>query len=324
MRFRGIGTAVIAALVMLGMIWQVTGCGLPSDAAASVNGVIITKDDVSKEISNMRKTRGALVPAEDAGDDYSNFVRSTTEKLVFYELVKQEADKAGITVTASEVQERLQLLADDSYLGELDKLKEDFAAKGFSEEDMFTEIARAIRQEKLGESVGKDIQVTDEDAQAYYDRNIIQYDQPERRQVRQIVTENEAAAQDAVRRARAGESFITLVEQLSVDPNAAQKKGAVGLVVKGQLPAELEGPVFSMQAGQVSDPIKSGDKWYVLSLENIMPANLRTFDQVREEIKEIYGAQQYSERWKTYGDDVRASASIEYAPDYDPALKTQT
>ncbi|MFA5802189.1 MAG: peptidyl-prolyl cis-trans isomerase [Thermoleophilia bacterium] len=180
-----------------------------------------------------------------------------------------------------------------------------------------------MTQEKLAETIGSQIEVTDEDAQAYYDRNRIQYDQPERRQVRQIVTDNEATAVDAVRRARAGESFITLVEELSTDSQSSQKKGALGMVVKDQLQPELDAIVFNMKTGEISDPVKLGSQWYVFSLENIMPANLRTIDQVRDEIKRHYGAQKFSESWKKFGDDVRAAASIEYAPDYDPALKVE-
>jgi len=322
MRVKTLGVALVAVVGLMGIIAFSAGCGgLSNNAAASVNGTIITKDDVAREISIMRMARGALIPAEDAGDRYTNFVRETTEKLVFYELVKEEADKKGITVTNSEIEERLQDLADDSFLGQVSKLKEEYTRKGFTEEDLRTEVFRAITQEKLEESIGKDIKVTDEDAQVFYDRNRIQYDQPERRQVRQIVTDNEAAALDAVKRARAGESFIKLVEELSTDSQASQKKGALGMVVKDQLQPELDSVVFNIKVGEISDPVKLGSQWYVLSLDNIMPANLRTFDQVRDEIKRHYGAQQFSERWKKYGDDVRANANIEYTPDYDPALK---
>lgn len=322
MRVRILGIALLAVVGLMGIIAFSAGCGgLSDNAAASVNGTIITKDEVAGEISIMRMSMGAMIPAEDAGDIYTNFVRETTEKLVFYELIRQEAEKKGMTVTNSEIEQRLQELADDSFLGEVSKLREEYTRKGFTEEDLRTEVTRALRQEKLAESIGREIEVTDEDAQSYYDRNRIQYDQPERRQVRQIVTDNEAAALDAVKRARAGESFITLVEELSTDSQSSQKKGALGMVTRDQLPPELDSVVFNMQAGAISDPVKLGSQWYVFSLENLMPANLRTFEQASDEIKRHYGAQKFSERWKKYGEDVRADASIEYATDYDPALK---
>lgn len=324
MRFRILSIALLAVIGLLAIIAFSVGCGgLPGNAAASVNGTIITKDDVAGEISKMRMTRGAMIPAESDGDRYTNFVRETTEKLVFYELVKEEATKKGLTVSSAEIDERLQELADDSYLGDVSKLREEYTKKGFTEEDLRTEVIRAMTQEKLAETIGSQIVVTDEDAQAYYDRNRIQYDQPERRQVRQIVTDNEATAVDAVRRARAGESFITLVEELSTDSQSSQKKGALGMVVKDQLQPELDAIVFNMKTGEISDPVKLGSQWYVFSLENIMPANLRTIDEVRDEIKRHYGAQKFSESWKKFGDDVRAAASIEYAPDYDPAMKVE-
>ncbi|MHB1326313.1 MAG: peptidylprolyl isomerase [Thermoleophilia bacterium] len=76
-----------------------------------------------------------------------------------------------------------------------------------------------------------------------------------------------------------------------------------------------------LQIGEVSDPIKVGEQWYVLVLENILPANLRTLDQVRNEIKKIYGNQIFSERWRAFVQDTYDNASIEFSPDYDPGTR---
>ena len=325
MRVNSFGIKLLAAVGLIGLIGMLTGCSsLSENDAASVNGTIITKDDVAKEISNMRKTYGALVPSESDGDVYTNFVRSTAEKLVFYKLMETEAEDKGISISEADIEQHIQELADESFLGEPDKLREEYFNKGFTEEDIRAEAVRAILNEKLQAQIGKDIQVTDQDAQDYYERNRTQYDQPERRQARQLVTDKEADAITAVSKARSGESFITLVEQYSTDPQAQQKKGAMGkMVARGELPPELENVIFDMKAGDISNPVKLGEQWYVFSLEYISPANLRTLDQVRDEIKAIYGAQIFSERWKAYGDQVRSDASIEYKQDYDPAFKVE-
>lgn len=323
MRAKVIGVLLVSVGLM-GIAVLLTGCGgLSDDTAATVNGKVITKDDVALRISQLRNVYGAMIPEESAGDIFDNFRKETTDQLVREALEQQETEKKNITVSQADINQRWQDIADESFLGDVDRLKQDYAAKGLSEEDMANDVRRALLHEKLMVSLQEGIVVSDEDAQAFYERNRLQYDQPERRQMRQIVTDNESAAIDATRRARAGESFVTLVDELSIDPEAQQKKGALGLVTKGQLAPELEAVAWRMSLGQVSDPVKVGEQWYVLSLENILPANLRTFEQVKEEIKVLYANQIFSERWRKFVQDVYDNADIEFSPDYDPATKVE-
>jgi foldase protein PrsA len=316
---------IVALLVTVGFggaIPSLLGCGgLEGNAAASVNGTVISKDNVASRIEELRKVYGAMIPTADQGDVFDNFRKETTDQLVREELELQQTKAKKISVSDAEIQTRFQDMADESFLGDVSRLKQDYAAKGLTEEEMNGDVRRAILHEKLMESIGKDIQVTDQEAEDYYDRNRSQYDQPERRQVRQIFTASQSAAMAATRRARAGESFVTLVDELSVDPQASEKKGALGLVTKGQLAPALDQVLWSMQIGEVTDPIKVGEQWYVLTLENTLPANLRTFDQVRNEIKTIYGNQIFSERWRAFVQETYDNASIEYSPDYDPGTK---
>lgn len=315
---------LLVSVGLMGIGSLLAGCGsLSEDTAATANGKVITKEDVAARISQLRNVYGAMVPEESEGDVFDNFRKETTDQLVREALELQETEKKNITVTQAEIDQRLEEVADESFLGEVDRLKQDYAEKGLTEEEMNADVRRALLHEKLMASIGKDIQVTDQDAQEYYDRNRAQYDQPERRQARQIVTDDESAALEATRRSRAGESFVTLVDEISIDGDAKQKKGALGLVTKGQLAPELDSALWSMSIGQVSDPIKIGEQWYVISLESILPASLQTFDSVKEDIRLLYGNQIFAELWRKYVDDVYNSADIEFSPDYDPANKVE-
>jgi parvulin-like peptidyl-prolyl isomerase len=321
----GMRAKVLLLLVtagLIGVIIVLAGCGgLSEDTAAAVNGKVITKEDVTARINQLRKVYGAMVPEESEGDIYDNFRKETTDQLVREALEQQQAEQKNITVTQAEIDQRMQEVADESFLGDVNRMKQDYASKGLSGEDMAGDVRRAILHEKLMANIQEGISVSDEDALAYYERNRLQYDQPERRQVRQIVTDKESAALEASNRARSGESFVTLVDELSTDSGSQQKKGALGLVTKGQLASELDAAIWKMSVGQVTDPIKVGEQWYVLSLENIIPASLQTFDQARDEIKVIYANQIFAERWRKFVQDVYDTGDIEFNPDYDPGNK---
>jgi foldase protein PrsA len=303
---------VCAALLFL-------GCNnLSSDTAASVNGTVITKDDVAEQIELMRK-RSGMASSDDQAKS-ARLRRQITDQLVRAELEKQEAAGKGISVTGQDIEDQLQQMAEDQFLSDRQRMMEDYYSKGFSEEELRTEVAQMILHEKLMDTIRQEIPISDEEIQAYYDRNRVQYDLPERRQARQLVTGSESTALEAVSRARTGEDFATLVEQLSNDPQATATKGSIGLIAPGQLPPELESVLFSLNLGDVSDPVKSGDRWYVLRVESIFAPTPKTPEQARGEIREILVNQKFSQRWREYFDGVLANASLEFDPDYDPSL----
>lgn len=304
----------------------IAGCGsLPEDAAVRVNGHVITKDEVATRIDHLRKKLGALVPDESQEVTFSNYRREVTDKLVQEWLEMEETDRRGITVSEEEIDSRFLELAEESYLGYVDQLiKQEALDVGLTEADLRDQVRRDLLHEKLMQDVGKDIVVTDEDARAYYEKNITQYVRPEQRQVRQLITDSEAAAAAAVSRIRAGESFISLVEQISVDPLAQEKKGALNLISPGQLAPELDAAVYRLALGQVSDPVKVGDQWYVVTVENILPPVNNPFETVKEEVRGLYGNQIFAERYRALVKEVYDGADKEYDPDYNLAGRVNT
>ncbi|MBE0428471.1 MAG: peptidyl-prolyl cis-trans isomerase [Thermoleophilia bacterium] len=315
------------SLIMAGLFGTIAiaglaGCGsLPDDAAASVNGEIITKAEVADRIDNLRKVYSAMIPSEEDEAGYGDLRREVADQLVREELERQETEKRGITVSEAEIDERMEYTAEEKFLGDTVRMIEEFEGMGISVEQMRDDIRRTILHEKMEADIGKDIQVTDEDARDYYERNIGQYVQPERRQVRQIITSDEADAAAAVSRLRAGEDMLQLVSEISIDETAAARRGALGLVSPGQLAPELDQAISGLGNGEISDPVRLGEQWYVFKVENIIPAMLRSFEDVRNEIIVIYGGQLYSQKWREFVSEVYDNASIKFDKEYDPAFK---
>ncbi len=321
---------VLAALLLSIPAIGVTACGeLPDDAAARVNDIVITRDDVDARIENLRKSYGPMIPQADADGDgeleceYTNFRRDTTEQLVQEELEAQQAEEMGISVSEQEIDDAIQETADDGFLGDVDRLLQSYYDRGFTSEELRADVERTLLHDKvMNEAIGP-IEVTDEDIRAYYERNIDQYQQPERRTARQLVTNDEATARAAVQRARAGEDFIELVRELSVDPEVQDKLGSLGLLVPGALTGELDSVVFSLGSLEISDPIPVAGQWYVVKVETIIPPVDIPLEQEKENIREFAGNEMGATRWREFVDDVYEDASVDYNPDYDPGLRDE-
>jgi parvulin-like peptidyl-prolyl isomerase len=312
------GTFLFLLLVGFGAF--LSGCGgLNSDAAVSVSGVIITKQDVEAQIDYRNK----IFPGMVSRDDEVNFPkirRQTTKDMVSTELEAQEAKRRGITVVVTEVEDELQTMSEVDFLGDVSRMMEDYASKGVTDADLRRVAAEKLIHEKLAADVKKDISVSEDEIQKYYEKNQNTYNQSELRQTRQIVTGSQAAALDAASRVNAGESFVDVAKRVSIDPQASKNGGSLGLVAPGKLPPELEAVLFKMSVGQVSDPINVADKWYVLTVELVQPGQAMSIDQTRAGIRQIIADEAMAERWKSFVDDLYNNASLEFDPEYNPNL----
>jgi len=71
-----------------------------------------------------------------------------------------------------------------------------------------------------------------------------------------------------VGRIRGGEDFVKLVEQYSEDPDSKATEGDFGLVTRdGAFKQEIKEAVFALKDGEVSDPIRSGNYFYIIRIK---------------------------------------------------------
>jgi len=83
----------------------------------------------------------------------------------------------------------------------------------------------------------------------------------------------------------AGESFEALAEAHSDDPGSAQQGGDLGFFGKGVMDAPFEDAVFSMDEGEISEPIRSSFGFHVIKLTGIRPAETKPFEEVKERVR---------------------------------------
>jgi peptidyl-prolyl cis-trans isomerase C len=98
-----------------------------------------------------------------------------------------------------------------------------------------------------------------------------------------------------------GEPMTTLAHKFSEDEATRSDGGNLGYFNPGGyirgigFSKELSDAAFSMEPGVVSDPIKWGDGYSLLRVNELRPARLRPYEEVREEIKELLTRQRLEE-----------------------------
>ncbi len=135
------------------------------------------------------------------------------------------------------------------------------------------------------QDVAKGIDIPDDRLRQEYESRKDQLGVPERRHVLQLVVPDEASAKAAAERMKS-EPFETVARGTSGGSFAD-----LGFVDRAGLLAELAEPAFAAAEGSVVGPIESklGERtlgWYLLKVEKVEPGHPRSFEEVREELRQ--------------------------------------
>lgn len=165
------------------------------------------------------------------------------------------------------------------------------------------QMRRLILLEALAKRDLEGISVTDEEVKEFYQKNAAVFKVPERIHVRQIVVKALPEAESLRATATGGADFANLVSQHSIGAGKAQG-GDVGWYVKEQdrqlaqwtggdtsqsatFFPQLESVTFSLEVGQVSQPVKGPDgNYYLIRLEERVPERQKQLTEVWDQIRE--------------------------------------
>ncbi|WP_309121423.1 peptidylprolyl isomerase [Paenibacillus sp.] len=255
--------------------------------AASVNGVSISKQDVFD----------ALLAA-DGGQTLSSMIDA--------ELVRQAAEAAGVEVTDADIAERMdavkgQFSSEDEFLSTL-------AMYGMTVEGLEEQMALEAQLKKLLEP---QIAVTDEEIQTYYDENAAALEQPEQVKASHILVATEEEAKELRLRLAGGEDFAALAAEKSLDTGTVESGGDLGFFEKGAMEEPFETAAFSLEVGQLSEPVETSNGFHIIQVTEKKAAYMPTLEEKKEEIRETLANEALSTLSTTWLEEQRTNADVE-------------
>jgi foldase protein PrsA len=320
------------------------GCGgVPGNAVAEVDGTSIEKEDFehwmnvaakssgqpnatvpdapeyTKCVENKRKT--APKPAkgqpkttdeqlkEQCKQEYEQLRDQVLQLLTSFEWIEGEAEEMGIKVTDAEVKKSFDQQKKQSFPKEADyqKFLKDY---GQTEQDVMQRVKLDLLSNKIRDKVieGKD-KVTDAQIEDFYNKNKERFAQPERRDLRIVLTKAEAKAQQAKQALNSGESWKTVAKQYSIDEASKSQAGKLPAQAEGTLEKALDEAVFKAKQGAVTGPVKTQFGHYVFEVEKVQKASQQTLAQAKETIRQTLQSQnqqkaldafvkEFQDKWK--------------------------
>jgi parvulin-like peptidyl-prolyl isomerase len=199
------------------------------------------------------------------------------DEFVDDKLLLQAAVNDSVTLTPEEKGEFLKKLREDGWTAE-----EESAALS-SEEGPLSD---RLKVEKYIFGLVKDVTVTDDEVSTYYEQNKSRFFLPERIKVSQIMLPTEPAAVEVWEGLRGGseDDFRAAAKARSVSPEAAEG-GLMGVFQKGQLPAEMEASVFSLQEGEISPVVRSSYGFHIFRVDKKYAAEEMSLEDASASIR---------------------------------------
>jgi peptidyl-prolyl cis-trans isomerase D len=144
------------------------------------------------------------------------------------------------------------------------------------------------------QDIRANITVPEQDVQRYYNQNIDQYSQPEQVRASHILLNiegrDEAAvrtqAEDLLAQVRKGADFEALAKKHSEDVASATRGGDLDWFGRGRMVPEFEAVAFSLEAGQVSDLVRTPYGFHIIKVTDTRAADVQPLEAVRGTITE--------------------------------------
>ncbi|MEW8015079.1 MAG: nitrogen fixation protein NifM [Candidatus Sedimenticola endophacoides] len=240
-------------------------------------------------------------PSELDEVQYTEVHRRASRSFELEALVLSSPEARDLIVTDSQLQQSMEEVA--GRYSSPQEFLQDLEANGL-DESLFQQ---ALHRELIFDSVMQRVSanaatVSDLDIRLFYEMHHDRFAHPEKRTARHIlITVNADFAENS------REAALTRIEQIAGKLQGREKRfsefarrhsecptamegGKLGDAVRGQLYAELDTALFSMEEGSVSDVIESELGFHILLCEKIHPAKRvplsKVMDRIRDTLQE--------------------------------------
>jgi parvulin-like peptidyl-prolyl isomerase len=246
----------------------------PADVVAMVNGVEITAGDFARHRALYMQKKGVQ-------ETNSSENQQILQNLLMQQVILM-SDRAEKTAESPAVQRQL----------------EEFK-KNLVVETIIKEVTTNVPE------------VSEEEMQAYYEANKQDILSLPMVDAAVIMVKSREEAEAAKKRLDAGEDFVALVQELSIDVPTASKDGYLGRVQKGSLNQDIEKVLFSLNEGQVSDIVETKFGFNIFKVaDHIEPAPM-PYDQVQKKIRTLLTQQRSQAALRSFFNKLTADADIQ-------------
>jgi len=293
------------------------GNALSGDIAVSVDGVVLKKADLEKDLQaafNMYKNK---VPADKQKEMKEQLRKQIIDVFIMRTLLSREVEKRKITASKEEIAKAVE------------KIKAQVAPNKsvdeFMKENKITneDIALAVKIEKFQNmEVGQKGKPTDKEITKFYNDNREKFfSQPAGVHVRHILiavkkeddaktkAQKKAKIEDLRKQLLSGGDFAELARKNSDCPSK-EMGGDLGDVKKGQMVKEFEAAAFSQEKNAIGPVITTQYGYHIVQVLDKQPEKKVALNEVKDKISKHLEQTKRMEAFKAIVKKIRDEAKV--------------
>lgn len=329
---------LVASALTGALMFSAVGCNMveKTQAAinkttvATVNGEKITLGEVDSRLkgvfTQMKNQYGdKYMEDPQVAQQILQQRQNVTQGLVTDKILGIEADKLGIKPSEEEMKKKVDEKFDNIKKGMGDNFNKALEAEGYTEDTFKDVIKNQVVDETVEEYILKDIKVSDEDAQKYYDENKKQFVAKESGVLtKHLLFENEEEAKKAYDEIESGKTtFNDLFKEYENNKLENKKPIAENLGVvpeeKSGLVQEFVDGLKTLKEGEISKPVKTQFGYHIIQAGATYEKGAQLpFDEVKSQIVQVLKQQKESEKFKSDIEQWKKDLNVKV---YDDKLK---
>jgi parvulin-like peptidyl-prolyl isomerase len=308
-RWRGARTValiVLAAAVVLTTAGFAIFRGLGDPSIAS-GDIAVVQGAPNEDVSAAEYKRALLQAVPRLGlkqlpkagtSQYTQVRDSAISDLLLGRWIEGEAADRGITVSSSQVSDQLQQIIKTQFGNSQKQFQQFLSQSHFTQQDALERVRLQVISQQVQQQVlpqNKTPTVSSDTAKNYYEANIVQFQQPQTRDVRLILNKSQAQVAKAASMLKADDSAANwkkVAKKYSTDPTTKTAGGLRQGVAQGQSEPALDKQVFSAPPNQIVGPFKGQSGYYAIEVTADHPASTQPFSKVQSQIQQQLGSLQ--------------------------------
>ena len=159
----------------------------------------------------------------------------------------------------------------------------------------------------------KQINISPENIENYYNENKFKYITAEKRRVKQIFLSNIKGNKESnselintiLSKLKSNDIFESLATEYSNDQLSNKKEGDIGWVSRFDLSKNISDIIFNLEnINDISEVLSTDQGFYIFKLDNIQEAKVKKFKEVKNIVKRDYEDSQITNRYETIYENV--------------------
>lgn len=291
---------VFAAICLLSAV----SCLYAQDkVVAVVNNEIITQKELDDFLSFARIQYSRELKGKELEEKVQGAKQDLLQRLIEDRLILQQAKNDKVTIEPSRIKGRILELK-KRYTTDAE-FQEDLAKQGLVEADLENKVReQMLMYEVIQEKVRSKISVRPDEVTSFYEQNKREFLAPEERQLTMIISQDEKQAKELSYYLRLGQKLEELATRYTFTTDTLS-------AWKGQdLRKEIEDTVFKLGIGEVSEPVKVDQKYYVFKLENIAGSHQLSLVQSQDKIQSYLFEKKLQEALAKWFDELKKRSYI--------------